>query len=332
MNRSEWNKRLKPYAKPDLKKALWQMVNSLVPYALLYALMIVLIQKGVPYLCILPIAIPAALFMVRIFILFHDCTHGSFLPSKRGNIIVGYFLGLFTFTPYNDWQHAHALHHANVGNLDRRGTGDVPTMTLEEYQKASAVSRILYRLIRFPVILFIFGPIAIFIISHRFPQGSTRRQDIFSIIFVNIMLTAILFTAHMTVGILTFAMVQLPVFLIAVSFGFWLFYVQHQFQSVYWSRNDQWDPVRASLEGSSFYMLPAWLNWFSASIGYHHIHHLNPRIPNYNLQRVYREVGETRNITPLTLRTSLRSLFFNLYDEKQGQMLSFWQALSSNQT
>jgi len=323
MNKSEWKAALKPYMAPDLKKSLWQLINSVIPYIILFVLMIFMVLKGYPYPLVLLVAILESLFMARVFIIFHDCTHGSFFKSPGANRFAGYLLGMASFTPYSDWQHAHALHHGNVGNLDKRGIGDIPTMTVAEYRKAPRVSKILYRIVRSPFFLLLIAPVAIFLLSHRFPQASTRRQELFSIIFVNLYIAALLTAAHFTIGIGTLLMVQLPITILGGSFGLWLFYVQHQFESVYWSRKETWDNLRASLEGSSFYRLPSWLNWFTASIGYHHIHHLNARIPNYNLKKVYDEVEAARDITPLTPRVSLRSLFYNLYDEEKKRMTSF---------
>lgn len=318
-----WHKAISEYARPDLGKAIWQVVNTFVPYAGLWALMIYTIQQGVSYWVTLGLAVVAAGLLVRIFIFFHDCGHGSFFASARANTVLGYISGILTFTPYHDWRHAHATHHATAGNLDRRGVGDVWTMTVEEYQAAPRGTRIGYRLIRNPLVMFSVGPAYSFLIRQRFPRPNARRSDTTSVIITDVAIAAILVVAHLTIGLRTYVLIQLPVILFAGVAGLWLFYVQHQYQGVYWARDEVWDHTRAGLEGSSYYKLPKVLQWFTGNIGLHHIHHVRPRIPNYHLQRCYDEVPAMQEVQPLTIRESLKSLRMNLWDEERQELVSF---------
>ena len=321
--RPEWYKGLAQYEKPDLGNSIWQLGHTLLLYAVVLYLMVRTVQLGITYWLTLALAVLAAGFLVRIFIFFHDCTHRSFFVSDRANTIVGYILGVLTFTPYEEWRHSHVIHHATAGNLDKRGVGDVWTMTVEEYQSAPRWKRLAYRLVRHPLVMFGIGPGFMFLISHRFGTKTARKQEWLSVIITNLALVAIIVIASLTIGFRTYVLVQLPIILIAATAGLWLFYVQHQFADVYWARDADWDRLKSAMEGSSYYQLPKVLQWFSGNIGLHHIHHLRARIPNYNLQRVYDEVPEVRAVEPLTIRTSLKSLWYNLWDEMQQKMVSF---------
>lgn len=328
-DRSSLIKALTKYSKSNDRIAIWQLVNTMIPYAALVALMITLVRNNVPYWITLLLSVVAGLFLIRIFIFFHDACHGSFFSSRSANIIIGYITGILTFTPYFNWRHSHAIHHSTAGNLDKRGTGDVWTMTVEEYQEADKLQRFLYRFIRHPLVMFGFGPAVMFLVVHRFAEKTATKRDKQSVVIANLAIGAILIIAHFTIGLGTYFMVQLPIIYFAGMMGLWLFYVQHQFETVYWVRDNEWDRVRAAFEGASYYKLPKVLQWFSGSIGFHHIHHLRAGIPNYNLERCYNAVPAVQKVTPITIRTSIQSLWMHLIDEPAGRMVSFKTAMKS---
>lgn len=321
--RPAWHQETAGYARPSQRQAVWQLVNTFVPYIGLWALMVYTINSGVSYWVTLALVVMAALLQVRIFIFFHDCGHGSFFSSPRANMILGYITGILTFTPYHLWRHSHAIHHASAGNLDRRGIGDVWTMTVEEYQAAPQKTRIAYRVYRNPLVLLGLGPTVSFIIGQRFWRKGANRRDRMSVIVTNLAILAILIVASLTVGLGTYLLIQLPIVLISGALGIWLFYVQHQYQGVFWARQEAWDPTKAALEGSSYYKLPRVARWFTGNIGLHHIHHLRPRIPNYRLQPCYDQVPAMQAVEPLTFGQSLKSLHLNLWDEKRQCLVSF---------
>jgi len=320
---SSWYRTLAKYEKPDPRKAVWQLLNTLIPYAALWVVMVWMIRTGVSYWLALPLIVVAGALLIRIFIFFHDCCHGSFFASRTANRIWGYICGVLTFTPYDDWRHKHAGHHATAANLDRRGVGDIWTMTVSEYLAAPLRTRIAYRFFRNPLILFVLGPPLVFIISQRFPDKGHGPRERNSVALTNLALLGILAAAIWTIGWRTYLMIQVPTMGIAGAIGIWLFYVQHQFEKDYWARQEDWDPMRAALEGSSYYKLPKVLQWFTGNIGLHHIHHLRPRIPNYNLQRCYNEIPDLQAVEPLTFGRSLTSLWMNLWDETSQKMVSF---------
>ncbi len=323
VTRPNWLKTTKVYEQVDLRRSVWQLVNTFLPYFALWYLMIRTVQLGHSYWLTLSLAVLAAGFSVRIFIFFHDCGHGTFFASRRARTILGYITGVLMFTPYHDWSHNHRVHHATAGDLDRRDVGDVWTMTLEEYLAAPRSQQIFYRLVRNPIFMLGIGPFYVFLIANRFANKNAKRRERQSVWITNLALLAIIFVASQTIGLRTYLLIQLPVILIAATAGIWLFYVQHQFEGVYWSRHEEWDPIKASLQGSSYFKLPKILQWFTGNIGLHHIHHIRPRIPNYNLQRCYDETPAFQAVKPITLRTSLRSLWLNLYDEGSGKLVSF---------
>ncbi len=321
--RPEWHEELTKYQRPDARKAAWQLANTVIPYAGLWALMVSLLHRGVSYWVILPLIVLAAGFLVRIFIFFHDCGHDCFFSSRRANRAVGYLTGILTFTPFDAWKHQHALHHAGSGNLDRRGSGDIWTMTVEEYQAAPTRTRIAYRLMRNPFVLLLLGPLYIFLLQPRFSNENCGPGGRRSVIITNLALLGVGGAAAMTMGLSTYLLIQLPVIEIAGMFGVWLFYVQHQYEETYWAEPAEWDPVQASLAGSSYYKLPKVLQWFSGNIGLHHIHHLRARIPNYNLQACYDQVPAMQEVEPLTLLQSFRCLGLHLWDTQQRKMVGF---------
>ena len=318
-----WYKTIAPYGSSNLRKSLWQLLDTFIPYCVTWALMLHTVQRGYSYWITLALAVVAGGLMVRIFILFHDCCHGSLFASRRANTILGYVSGIVTFTPFEDWRYAHNLHHAMAGDLDRRGVGDIWTMTREEYLAAPARKRLRYRIYRNPFVLFGPGSALLFLFIQRFSTTGAGKRERDSVAFTNLALLVIITVASLTVGFQTYVLIQLPIILIGGTFGLWLFYVQHQFENVYWARHDVWDPMKVALEGSSYLKLPKILQWFTGNISLHHIHHVRPNIPNYNLQQCYDDVPAFQAINPVTIRTGFRLLQLGLYDEQQKKMISF---------
>jgi omega-6 fatty acid desaturase (delta-12 desaturase) len=323
----DWIKSIAKYNTPDLKKSIWQIVNSIVPYFALWAAMIFSIKYS--YWLTLALAIPAAGFMVRLFIIFHDCGHGSFFKSDKANHVVGAITGILTLTPYFQWRYQHALHHGSAGDLDRRGMGDVWTMTVQEYQNASRWRRLTYRTYRNPFVMIVIGPLFMFLVVNRIASRRGKKKERYSVYWTNLALAAVMAAMSLTIGFKAYLLIQLPVLMIAGSVGVWLFYVQHQFEGVYWERNEKWDFAASAIQGSSFYKLPKLLQWFSGNIGFHHVHHLSSRIPNYYLPECHQQDEVLRQVKPVTLWTSFKSLNFRLYDEA-GQRLVHFRALKSS--
>ncbi|MEW5764617.1 MAG: fatty acid desaturase [Acidobacteriota bacterium] len=322
-SRPEWLAAMRAFERPSLRRALWQMLDTFLPYGALWALMVLLVRQGAPYGLVLLLSVLAAGFQVRIFILFHDCCHGSFFRSRRANSVLGTLAGVLTFTPFREWRLAHNAHHATVADLDRRGIGDVTTLTVEEYRAAPLLRRLRYRAYRHPLVLFVLGPVWLFLLSFRFFPKGAKAPERRSVLVTNLALAALALVSSWTIGLKTYLLIQLPVLLIGGAFGIWLFYVQHQFERGYWAAHPAWDPVEASLKGSSYYKLPKVLQWFSGNIGLHHVHHLRPRIPNYNLQRCLESLPALRDVEPLTFWKSLRTLRLRLWDERESRMVGF---------
>jgi len=325
----DWYRELKRFEARDRRKAGWQLADTLIPYLLLWVLMVRSIQLGVPYAWTLLLAVPAGALLVRIFILFHDCVHSSFFASTKANTVVGYLCGTLVFTPLEDWRFTHLRHHATYANLDARGVGDITTLTVAEYVKSPWPKRLQYRLYRNPLVLFGVGPLYYFLIQQRWPSRAVSKLARRSVLFTNLLVAAVALTAAWTIGFKTYLLVQLPVLGLGGAGGIWLFYVQHQFAGVYWARKEDWDPLRAAVDGSSFYNLPAVLGWFSGSIGIHFLHHLRARIPNYNLKRCYEAIPELHAKEPLTLRQSLESPRLKLWDEERQALVGFSDLNSS---
>ena len=317
-----WQKIISPYAHPDLRKSLWQTINTLVPYILLFYISMRSLE--ISFWLTLPLSILTAGFMVRTFIIFHDCGHGSFFKSPRANELLGIVTGILVFTPYQRWRHAHAIHHATSGDLDRRGTGDVYTMTVQEYLDAPWWKKFGYRVMRNPIALLLIGPMLIFVIVERIPPAKGKRE-IASVWWTNLALAVIIPVMGLTFGWQTYLTVQLLVLFFGTSVGVWMFYVQHNYEGVYWARHGNWNYFTASMQGSSFYKLPAVLQWFSGNIGFHHIHHLGSKIPNYNLPKVYKE-NPIFHIKPMTLISSFKCLKWRVYDEA-NHTLAGWDVL-----
>jgi acyl-lipid omega-6 desaturase (Delta-12 desaturase) len=317
-----WQKIVALYAHPDVPRSVWQIINTLVPYFLLFYLSMRSLESS--FWLTLPLTLLTAGFLVRVFIIFHDCGHGSFFKSQRANDLLGILTGILAFTPYYDWKHEHAIHHATSGDLDRRGTGDVYTMTVQEYINAPWWKKLGYRIMRNPCFLFIIGPIFVFVIGERVPPVKGKRE-IASVWWTNLALAIIVTVMGLTFGWRNYLITQLLVVFFGTSAGVWLFYVQHNFDGVYWQRHGQWNYFKASMEGSSFYKLPVLLQWFTGNIGFHHIHHLGSKIPNYNLPKAYRE-NPIFHVQPLTPRSSLKCLKWRVYDETNHR-LAGWDVL-----
>jgi omega-6 fatty acid desaturase (delta-12 desaturase) len=324
---AEWRKILAPYSAPDLRRSALDVATSVVPYLALFALMVALLD--VSYLLVLAVAVPASGFLVRIYILFHDCTHGSFLATKRANQRLGTVLGLLVFSNFMAWKHNHQIHHATAGDLERRGVGDLPTMTVAEYDAAPAKTRLAYRLYRNPVVLLGLGPLWSLVIQPRFADGKARPRIKRSVHLTNLALVAAVAAVCLVIGWQAFLLVQVPLIMMAGAVGVWLFYVQHQFEDAYWESGERWSYADAALEGSSHLKLPKVLQFFSGNIGLHHVHHLNARIPNYNLQRAHDENAIFQTVPELTLWDGIRSLHLKLWDEDANRLVTWAQARRS---
>jgi omega-6 fatty acid desaturase (delta-12 desaturase) len=314
---------LRPFETPSTARAAWQVANSLIPYLATLGLMVLTIRHGLPWWSTLALAVPASGFLVRLFILMHDCTHSSFLPSRRAERVLGRILGVLVFTPFAEWRHAHLSHHATSGDLDRRGTGDMWTMTVDEYRASSRGRRLQYRLARNPVLMLLFGPLFIFFVGNRIPVRAASRERFRSVVYTDLAIAAIAAAAAATIGLKAYLLIQLPVLFLGGVWGIWLFYVQHQFEPSYWARGEEWSPVEAALQGSSYYKLPKVLQWFSGNIGIHHVHHLRPRIPNYNLQPCLEAIPDFQVQRPLTLSGSIRCARLALWDERAHAYVGF---------
>ena len=318
-----WQQMVAKYQNPSLQRSLWQVANTLIPYFVLLTLMYVSLSYS--YWIALVLALPAGGLLTRAFIIFHDCGHGSFFKSQRANNFLGMICGLMVFTPYYQWRFEHAVHHATSGDLDRRGTGDIITLTVDEYLKLPRWGRFKYRLYRSPIVMLGLGPWFTFLISQRFVNPISKKRERFSVYFSNLFIVALLVVAANTIGIKELLMIQLPVAFIGGLGGIWMFYIQHQFEGTYWQRHEEWDYATAAIRGSSYFKLPKVLQWFTGNIGFHHIHHLSSRIPNYALQQCMEENPEFQDVTTITLWSSLKSLGLNLWDEEQRQLVSFRQ-------
>ena len=326
-NRSPWREVLAPFAVPCPRRGMLSVATSAVPYVALSVLMYLLLPVS-PALTLV-LAIPAAGFLVRVFVVFHDCAHGSLLPSKRANAVVGSVLGLFVLSPFTRWRHDHAVHHATSGDLDRRGVGDVITLTVTEYQERSPRGRFAYRLIRNPLVMFGFGPVFAMVIGPRIVARGARPRMRNSVLGTDVALVAVVGGLCWLMGWQAFLIVWAPAALLAGSVGIWLFYVQHQFEDAYWQSSGEWSYDEAALRGSSHLKLPTVLRFFTGNIGLHHVHHLNARIPNYNLPRAHAASPAFAGVPTLTLWDGLRSVRLKLWDEQAGRLVTFAQARRS---
>jgi omega-6 fatty acid desaturase (delta-12 desaturase) len=318
---AEWIEIISRYNKPDPLKSWWQIINSVVPYILLWIIMIK--TFGISYWLTLLMSVFAAGFLIRIFIIFHDCGHGSFFKSKRLNTIVGIITGLIVFTPYHKWHHDHHIHHQTVGNLDKRGIGDVTTLTVDEYLGLSSWKKFAYRFYRNPFFLFGVAPILLFVLMNRVTKNYMTAKEKLFVHLSTLALIAAISIIIFFIGWKTYVLIQIPILYIGTVHGVWLFYVQHQYRDVLWTNTKNWDYKSTALNGSSWFKLPLLLNWFTGNIGYHHIHHLSPSVANYNLRKCHKDNKLFSEIKPITFFSAFESLFLRLYDEKQKRMIRF---------
>ena len=318
-----WNEIFAPYTRPHLSKSLIQLLSTAILFAATWYLM--LRSLAVSYWLTVLLAIPAAGLLVRLFIFQHDCGHGSFFRSAKANSAVGFILGVISLTPYQYWRRTHAIHHATAGDLDRREFGDIDTLTVKEYLASSRWGRLRYRLYRNPFVMFVLGPIYQFGLKHRFPFDAPRSwtKEWASVVWTNLAIGAVLVLAWETIGLERFFLVHTPILLIGGIAGVWVFYVHHQFKDTYWSRHEDWDVHRAGIEGSSLYDLSRILHWFTGDIGYHHVHHLSSRIPNYRLRECFEENPELEPVTRLTVWQSLKCARLKLWDEQRRKLIGF---------
>jgi omega-6 fatty acid desaturase (delta-12 desaturase) len=316
-----WRKDMAPYERPHIKNSVWQIINTVLPFFLLWY--VAYLCLSVSYLLTLVVAIVAGGFLIRTFIIFHDCCHKSFFKNRAANEIVGTITGMLTSVPYHQWRHSHSVHHATSGNLDKRGTGDIWTLTVDEYVSSSPLRRLIYRLYRNPFIMFTIGPIYIFLIDYRFNRKSAGLKERINTYITNLGMVGGAGLLCWVLGWQAFLLVQGPIFLISGAAGIWLFYVQHQFEESYYEDDEQWDYVKAAMHGSSFYKLPKVLHFFTGNIGFHHIHHLSPRVPNYYLEAAHNTNTRLQDVQTITLLTSLKSLRFRIWNEQSKTFVGF---------
>lgn len=315
---------LNRYRRPSNARGIFELTITLLPLVALWVVAWLTFVLGYWWATLL-IAIPSAGFLVRLFMIQHDCGHGSFFSHRRANDWVGRVIGVLTLTPYDFWRRTHAIHHASSANLDARGIGDIDTLTVREFLARSWWGRLRYRIYRHPIVLFVIGPAFHFILQQRLPVGLFRAgwQPWLSAMATNFAIALIVVVIVWFIGVKAFLVVHLPIMLLAASMGVWLFYVQHQFEDTVWERDETWSQYETALHGSSHYDLPGVLRWFTANIGVHHVHHLCSSIPCYRLSGVLRDYPELREIGRLTLQESFRCMSFTLWDEAQRRLVSF---------
>ncbi len=316
-----WVQIVRKYNHPNPLTSWVQLFSNLILYSLAWFLMY--ISLSISYWITLALAIPAAGMLVRLFIIFHDLGHGSYFRSRKLSSWSGIFLGILTFTPYYSWTRNHYIHHETVGNLDKRGIGDVWTMTVNEYKESSSWKKLTYRFYRNPVTMFLIGPLYVFLIGNRFTKRGMDQKGRIGVYLTNTGLLLFSVLTSLLIGVKAFLLIQFPIIYIAGILGFWLFYVQHQFNPTLWFRNNDWDYKKVALEGSSFYKLPRVLQYFTGNIGFHHIHHLSPLIPNYNLARCHRENALFSEIRPLRFWPGFKTTTYRLWNEQTLEMISF---------
>jgi omega-6 fatty acid desaturase (delta-12 desaturase) len=323
----KWPRTLAGYREPNHARSIVEIAITAMPLAMLWTLAWAAIHFGYWWLALI-LAIPAAGFLVRLFMIQHDCGHGSFFPRRAVNDWVGRLIGVLTLTPYDLWRQTHAIHHATSGHLERRGMGDVDTLTVREYQSLPFWGRLRYRMYRHPLVMFGIGPAYLFLLQQRLPIGLFRGgwRPWLSTMATNIAIAAIGAGFVQLIGLGPFLLVEVPTILLASSIGVWLFYVQHQFEMTFWAHEGEWTFQEAALHGSSYYDLPGVLRWFTANIGIHHIHHLCSRIPYYRLPRALNDHRELHGVTRLTMLQSFRCVRLVLWDERQRRLISFRDA------
>ncbi|XEC97799.1 fatty acid desaturase [Paenibacillus tarimensis] len=320
-DKDQWRYNVAPFEKSHLKRSIWQLLNTTLPFFILWYF--AYLSLSVSYWLTLALAVPAAGFLIRIFIIFHDCCHNSFFKNRSLNAIVGTITGVLTCCPYLQWKYTHSVHHATSSNLNKRGVGDVWTLTVDEYLSLPPLRRMIYRLYRNPLVMFGLGPVYIFLIDYRFNRKRAGRKERINTYITNAGIAGAAGLLCWMFGWQSFLLIQGPVFLLSGMAGIWLFYVQHQFEDTYFEKEEEWDYVSAAMQGSSYYRLPKILQWITGNIGFHHIHHLSPRVPNYHLQRVHNSHPSFRNVTSIGLVTSLRSLRYRLWNEQSKKFIGF---------
>lgn len=320
------------FAKADMRKSIIQLANSFIPFILLWVAAYQALSVSI-WLS-LPLSILAAGFVVRIFIIFHDCTHMSFFKNAKANRVVGTITGIITHFPFAKWKREHAIHHATSGNLDKRGTGDIWVMTVEEYEEASFFGKLSYRLYRNPIVMFGLGPIYLFLFTNRVNRKDAKRKERMNTYLINAVIVAVYAILALTIGWQALLIIQLPILFVAGAAGIWLFYVQHQFEDSYFENEEEWDYVKAAVDGSSYYKLPKAMEWLTGSIGYHHVHHLSPRVPNYRLEEAHNSIPPLHKATTITLWTSLESVRFRLYSKAHRSFITFkqYKKMKKNET
>jgi len=327
---ADWIGILSRYRDPSVVRSTFELIVTVVPFAALWLAIWAAWHFGFWYVSLL-LALPAAVFLVRLFMIQHDCGHGAFFKRRATNDWVGRIIGVLTLTPYDAWRRAHAIHHGTSSNLDKRGVGDLDLMTVREYRAQPFLGRLRYRLYRHPLVLFGLGPIYMFILRHRLPLGATLAhwRAWISPMATNLGIAAVVAGVMYCVGVKTFLLVQVPITLIAGSIGIWLFFIQHQFDDTFWAEDKAWTVKDAALRGSSYYVMPGPLSWLTANIGIHHVHHLYARIPYYRLPRVLREQARLASVARVSLLESIRCAPLALWDECENRLLSFREARKS---
>ncbi|MGB6407818.1 MAG: fatty acid desaturase [Planococcus donghaensis] len=310
-----------PFEKADVKASVRQLVNTIPPFILAWFLAYQALDVSI-WLTI-ALSVVAAAFVIRTFIIFHDCTHGSFFKNKKANAIVGTITGIMTLFAYEKWKREHSIHHASSGNLDKRGVGDIWVMTIEEYVEASKWERFKYRMYRNPLVMFGFGPLFLVLISSRFNRKDARKKERNNTYLINISLVVIYTLLILAIGWQAFVIIQGTTMFVAGAFGIWLFYVQHTFEDSYFEDENEWDYVKAAVDGSSYYQLPKVLQWVTGNIGFHHVHHLSPRVPNYNLEKAHESTPPLQQATTINIKSSLKSLRYKLYDAPNKTFVTF---------
>ena len=314
-------KNVKPFENSELKKSIFQLINTVPPFFIIWFLAYLSLDISV-WLTV-ALSIVAAGFVIRTFIIFHDCTHGSFFKNKKANNIIGTITGVISLFAYEKWKREHNIHHATSGNLDKRGVGDIWMMTVEEYLEATPMRRLTYRLYRNPIVMFGFGPALLFLVSNRINRKGAPAKERNNTYLINISIIVIYSLMIWLIGWQAFAIIQGTILFVAGALGIWLFYVQHQFEDSYFEDESEWDYIKAAIEGSSYYKLPKVLQWVTGNIGFHHVHHLSPRVPNYNLERAHDSTPPLQKATTIDVRTSLQSIHFRLFDESNKSFVTF---------
>lgn len=320
-----WTKIIFNYNQPKALRSWWQIANSVIPYLAIGVIMFYSLNYS--YWYTIGLSVLAAGFLTRIFIIFHDCGHGAFFKSQLLSKVVGIIAGALVFTPYHKWHYQHMLHHQTVSNLDKRGAGDVMTLTVAEFKESSKGKQFFYRLYRNPIILLLIAPIILFVVAYRVPNRNLSKKHKLYTHLTTLGLVLFVVTLSLLIGWRAYLLIQLPILYFATVFGVWLFYVQHQFEDVVWEREEDWDYKTVAMQGSSYLKYPKILQWFSGNIGLHHLHHLSPRIPNYNLEKCLKE-NPIFQKEPITFWQSFKSVKFALWDEDKRKLVSFREALA----